>query len=244
MRTHFRSAQFSVFYPQLDVSTVDFAAMSVIGQGKYLPASVLQDQDGGALAMMLSENGNSQVFVTQFSATLQVAFTPDWQVDSQKGERYLLERVPLLLTIVDAIVQRKPIYVGSSVEAELQIQGSDEDIIQVVQRWMGLHSATEETLSDIGFRKSVVENNARYLNTNISNYRDFSRGVPPTPQLRLNNDSAISRGVSVTVDYNSRYAYNAGEKVEVTEESTREMVLGAFQHTVMICGQLEREVTR
>lgn len=219
-----------MFYPYIEVGNIDLRSLSQLVEGKYLPFNHLPEPDGGKMAMALSENGNSQIFITRFSVAISVQYTPDWQKDPGRGKQYLLERVPLVTSIVERISARKPLYVGSSVEAGVTIDGDDPAAISAIQTWSGLPTNAGEFVSDLGIRKSTIEDGTKYLNINVVNYRDFSLGVMPSPQLRLNNDSANSRGITINVDYNNRYAFNVGKSVEVHEESVGELVSGAFRH--------------
>lgn len=238
MGTHFRGAQVALFYPQVDLTHLEIGVLNEISKELYLPANVIQNADGDPLVMLLSQNGNSQIFVTQYSLALQVAFTPDWQPDPQRGEKYLIDRIRMLLAIMTEAVKRNILYSGISIDAAIESHKSDAEIVKAIQHWIGTTSDAELNISDISFKRSIVEDDALYLNIFVGNYRDFSRGVMLSPQLRLDNKSAVARGISVNIDYNNRYSYNIGGNPEITEEYLTDLIRRAFVHTKTACDEI------
>lgn len=239
MPAHFTSAQITVFYPQTDPKQMDLIQANSIVSGKYLPFNFVNDGDSNSLAMAFSENGNSQIFISRFSSTMAVKFTPDWQTDGEKGKDYVLNRIPLIVDIVSSSLKVNPLYVGVVVDTVLPITKDDATITSAIMNWIGGTTIEGETVSDMGFSKSLVESKNNYLNTNVSNYRDFSFNGPPSPQLRMNNAAATQRGISVNIDYNNRYAYNIGKSVDVNEDSIRPFVHGAFKHAENVIQAIE-----
>jgi hypothetical protein len=73
-------------------------------KGIYLAPFVLpvpDEFDPEAVRIVFgSQNGYSQVHISQINISLQVNYSSDWQVDIAKGQAYLIERAATLFDVL------------------------------------------------------------------------------------------------------------------------------------------------
>ncbi len=237
----YTGAQVSIVYHNADVLAFDQNEMTDLVAGKYLPPVRFDGSEGNPIRVMVSENGNSQIFVTASSITLNVIFSPQWQRQLELGQQYVLERLPLLFGVVSSLRDSSLIYAGAVVDVQIVSDLNDPDIARAIEQTYGGRFGSN--LTDLVVKASEVVDGIYYRNVTVQNFRDFVPAPPTPPQIRLKNAAASRRGVGVSVDYNSRYGYNEGKNRPVTLEDVSAMIAAAYSASADMSRRVAERMT-
>jgi hypothetical protein len=155
-----------------------------------------------------SIHGFSQIIVSQISIVLNVSYSPDWQLDIEKGRDYLHKKVLILFDLLE-IIGKGPIayYCGLGTRVQLPSEEPEQDILKRLSD-MYLPNIDISTLNEVQLKLGKMIANKYYSNIVIGNYRswdnvDFGQSIPSFP-----NKNAIERGVEIATDFNDRIRYN------------------------------------
>jgi len=69
-----------------------------------------------------SRHGFSQIVFSQIGLSLNVDYSPDWQLDVSKGRQYLLERAPVLFDLLSILDNIKPFFSGLTTKIRLPVK--------------------------------------------------------------------------------------------------------------------------
>ena len=154
-----------------------------------------------------SRHGFSQIIVSQISITLNVTYSPDWQIDIEKGREYLLQRINVLYEALPLVDINRPYFAGLSTRARLSSTADDKSILKYISQ-LFLKDSHEEKTHDIELKLTSVYAKRFFSNITVRNYRIWKFGEPQQGMLRLAGNEASLRGIEVLGDFNDRYAFN------------------------------------
>lgn len=238
----FLSAQVSIFYHYVDIKSLDLDHITSVARGKYLPPVYMESPGSEALLVLVSENGNSQIIFTSSSVALNVAYSRQWQRDPEQGERYVAERLPLLLDLLARLDGQSIIYAGCSIGCQIPTERDDAAVTDAVGEFIG--TVPEGDVTDLAIKYSETVDQSYYRNVTVNNFRTFVAGPQTPPQIRLKNSTASERGVEVSVEVNSRYAYNEGQSLSVTLPEVMKIVHAAFSEASSISSTIAKEMNK
>lgn len=157
-----------------------------------------------------SKHGFSQIMISQINMTLNVTYSPDWQIDIGKGKEYLKERSSALFSLLDLLDHVPVFFSGLSTRVQLPTNESDISILLHLKNYYKI-PLEDDNLHDIQVKIVNVHNNRFYNNITIQNYRTWeitgsNLGVP-----RLARHEVSKRGIEIIADFNDRYAFNEQE---------------------------------
>lgn len=226
-RRKYISAALSVFYPTFAGVNVDIDQITRIVQGRYFPPAIATEPSGTQIITMLSEHGHSQITVGPDSIALMVTFSTDWEQDGAKGRGYVHDRAGLLLSILGHVTPRpRLLYAGAGFT--LRLQAPEALDCSAVMAHV-LKPGEQVSSQDIGIRFTQQVDDAYYLNSSISTYRQWASNMFSAPFSRLPLGLAAEQGIEISEDFNSRLAFNESRDVAVDEVLLHKLVDEAFQ---------------
>ena len=156
-----------------------------------------------------SQHGFSQIIASQISLVLNVAYSPDWQVDISKGRQYLKERVAILYALFEAMRGEKGAAYFCGLTTRVRLQSSADDSATVGALISRITKNGEGNAThDINLRRTTVVADRFFSNTTIQNYRSWRTEQDVSQIPRLQRDAATERGIEIMGDFNDRYAFN------------------------------------
>lgn len=154
-----------------------------------------------------SRYGFSQIIVSQISVTLNVTYSPDWQIAIEKGREYLLQRINVLYEALPLVSITQPYFVGLTTRARLSSMADDSSILRHISQ-LFLRDSQTENLYDIELKLTSVHDKRFFSNITIHNYRIWQFAEPQQGIVRLSGNKANARGIEFIGDFNDRYAFN------------------------------------
>lgn len=172
-----------------------------------------------------SQHGFSQIIASQMTLTLNVTYSPDWQVDINKGRQYLKERVAILYALFEVMRGERGYAYFCGLTTRFRLQSSTDDAATVealISRI--LKNGDGNATYDINLKRTTVVADRFFSNMTIQNYRTWrvEQNLPQIPRLR--RDAASERGVEVIGDFNDRYAFNEREDYMSTADVADEVI--------------------
>lgn len=172
-----------------------------------------------------SKHGFSQIIVSQVSLTLNVAYSPDWQIDITKGRQYLKERVAVLYSLFDVMRGERlsAYFCGLTTRARLQSNADDAATVGALIKRVA-RNGDGQTTHDINVRRTIIVGDRFFSNTTIQNYRAW-RAEQNTSQIpRLRRDAAFECGIEIVGDFNDRFSFNEREGYISTPDVADEVI--------------------
>lgn len=172
-----------------------------------------------------SQHGFSQIIVSQVALILNVAYSPDWQVDISKGRQYLKERVAILYALFEALRGEKGAAYFCGLTTRVRLQSSVDDAATVGALISRItNNGDGNATHDINLRRTTVVTDRFFSNTTIQNYRSWraEQDVSQIPRLRRN--AATERGIEIVGDFNDRYAFNEQDGYVSTANVVNEVI--------------------
>jgi hypothetical protein len=154
-----------------------------------------------------SIHGFSQIVVSQIGLSLNVTYSPDWQLDVSKGRQYLLERAPVLFDLLSILDNVKPFFSGLTTRVRLPVNADDEAILKHLHKFVS-ETETTANVHDVTVKITTVHNDRFYSNMIVQNYRTWEIEKTSPGLQRLSRQQASERGIEITGDFNDRYAFN------------------------------------
>jgi hypothetical protein len=154
-----------------------------------------------------SRHGFSQIIVSQISITLNVTYSPDWQLGIENGREYLLKRINVLYEALPLVDINRPYFAGLSTRVRLSSTADDRSILKYISQ-LFLKDSHEEKTHDIELKLTSVYNKLFFSNITIRNYRIWKFAEPQQGIIRMAENEASLRGIEVLGDFNDRYAFN------------------------------------
>ncbi len=171
-----------------------------------------------------STHGYSQIIISQISLIFNVVYSPDWQVDISKGERYLLERSKILFDLVNIIPDVQIYFCGLTTRARIPSQVEDEKLLDFLrEKFLKTSTITKEAY-DIQIKITKVIEKEFFSNIVIQNYRTWKIGEPLKELQRFSLNSASERGIEIIGDFNDRYAFNEKDSYYSQKEISEEII--------------------
>ena len=156
-----------------------------------------------------SQHGFSQIIISQISMVLNVAYSPDWQLDIRKGRDYLHQRVSVLFSLLATLDDAKPFFSGLTTHARLVAEDSLGE--QVILRYFAKRyasKAADQDVHDLQIKVTRVHEDQYFDNLTVQNVRVWKIDSQPSDVMRLPAASVIEHGLDIVGDYNDRYAFN------------------------------------
>nr|USU31592.1 hypothetical protein NG677_20085 [Methylobacterium sp. OTU13CASTA1] len=175
------------------------------GQAVIFP---VPDEMDPAVARVLfsSVHGFSQIGISQTAISLIVNYShDDWQLDANRREEYLSERISQLYALVDSLGEVPILFAGIINSYSIKVDCADESILSALQGEFLCDG--DPDLLDLIVKFTHKFDQRFFSNTMIQNYREWG-GEPPNEGIRVPYGTAVSRGVTVTHDFNDRLAFN------------------------------------
>lgn len=179
-------------------------------KGRYFQPQIVpvpDDLDSEVPRMIFgSEHGYSQIIVSQVNLTLNVTFSPDWQVDIKKGKNYLKERVPILFELLALLKDSRPHFCGLTTRVNLPAKTDDSIVLSHLSHKF-LKNENRNNVYDVFFKTTCIIDDKFFCNNQIQNYRLWN--IPEQQEIkRLSRSKAIERGIQIVEDFNDRYIFN------------------------------------
>ncbi len=154
-----------------------------------------------------SSHGFSQIIVSQISMTLNVNYSPDWQIDSSKGRNYLKQRIEALFSLLARIDEIHPSFSGLITRVQLAAKGSEEEFLQYMRDRIRFEFIADQ-LHDVMFKETTVHQGLFFNNLTVQNFRNWRPQQIMSDIPRYPHQAATGKGVEIISDFNDRYAYN------------------------------------
>jgi hypothetical protein len=174
-----------------------------------------------------SRHGFSQIVVSQIGLTLNVTYSPDWQVDVSKGQQYLMERAPVLFALLSILDDVKPFFSGLTTRVHLPTNADDRAILKHLQSLLSAPAPTAY-MHDTVVKVTTVLNDRFYSNMTVQNYRTWKIEKTTSGFQRLSKQRASERGIEITGDFNDRYAFNERADYFSSPNIVNEIIEGGF----------------
>lgn len=173
-----------------------------------------------------SQHGFSQIIASQIALTLNVAYSPDWQVDISKGRQYLKERVAILYELLDAIRGQSGSthFCGLITRVRLQSSADDAATIEGFMRRLLINNDDASAIYDFNLKRTTVVADRFFSNTTIQNYRAWRADKDQAQIPRLPRTAAIERGIELVGDFNDRFAFNENATYLSTFDAASEII--------------------
>jgi hypothetical protein len=190
---------------------------------RYFPAKPLQapDSSAGTTALLFqSQHGHSQILVAPDNLAVQVAYSPDWQTNMAAARDYVVERGELLFDILKLIGDPAPLFCGyiSQVRMPWLGEGSDEALMNALAGEF-VKEPTGADYHDILTRVTRVVDGLYFSNVTVQSYRNWTTIPDAGFTFRLSRRRAAERGIEITVDFNTRYAFNEDKDLKIQRET-------------------------
>lgn len=198
------------------------------GQAVIFP---VPDEMDPSVARILfsSTHGFSQIGISQNAMSLSVNYSDDeWQTGALARNAYLSERISQLFNLAHSLKDAPIQFCGLINIYRLQVEGDDEDIMNSLQD--EFLCSKDPDLQDLIVKYTHKIKGRFFSNTTIQNYRELP-GLPSIDVARVPYGSAVTRGVTITHDFNDRLAFNEDPRYFSSETAGRE-ILGESDATL------------
>lgn len=226
-QTKFVSNSFSLVFPrQLRIRRLANELEDRLAGRYFQPQiiSVPDDLDPEIPRMIFgSEHGFSQIVVSQVNMSLNVTYSPDWQVEVSKGRSYLLERVPILFELLGILDGVEPLFCGLTTQANLPSLAEDEAIVRNVAE-IFLKDEDLRTVHDVQIKTTTLLSERFFSNITVQNYRLWDAMLSQQGVTRFPRADAVERGLQILGDFNDRYAFNEDEDYVSSQEVAGEVI--------------------
>lgn len=210
-QSRFIQNSFSIFFPRQLTIRRQSNDFEDILKGQYFQPQIISvpDEMNPEIPRIIfgSEHGFSQIVISQINISLNVSYSPDWQLDINLGKEYLMEKVPLLFSLVETIGDPEVYFCGLSTKARLASQSDSHSILEHIAR-LFLSNEEQSNSHDLQIKKTVTHDDRFFSTQSVGNYRVWK--IPENPDfiLHLSNNQVIEQGIEIIGDYNDRYGYN------------------------------------
>jgi hypothetical protein len=184
-----------------------------------------------------SEDGFSQIIVSQITLLLNVTYSPDWQLDISKGRQYLFERAPILFELLDILKGEKPYFCGLSTRVHLSTKAEDEEIIEHLEKLFLRNSMKSKY--DFQLKTANVLSQRFFSNMTLQNYRLWKREGLRQGIIRLPQNEASDRGIEISGDFNDRYAFNENMDYYTSRENAETIIAGGLEEIKKMIKKVE-----
>jgi hypothetical protein len=150
-----------------------------------------------------SHHGFSQISISQISATMGVQFSPEWQTSIENRNEYVKERAGILLECLGD-VDIKALFIGFVVRTEITTNLDDKMALKAASKAV---FGDDREVYEFSIKTTTVKDGIFYSLITKEYFREWN--IVMTENIpKLNAAAAFRRGLAVTHDFNSRFAYN------------------------------------
>lgn len=175
-----------------------------------------------------SRSGYSQIFVSQISISLNVTYSPDFQLDPQKRLDYLRQRVPILFTLFELLEDITPYFSGLSTVVHLPSVLDNQRVLAYLAD-VFLKTPPPKGVHDLQIKITNIIEQRFFNNITAENYRIWSPEVLKPGVVQLSQASVKEQGISITSDLNDRYAFNEDGSYRTSRDLTNKIIELAYQ---------------
>lgn len=190
-----------------------------------------------------SEHGFSQIIISQVNIKLNVSYSPDWQVDIDKGRQYLLERVPKLFDLVAILEDSTVNFSGLSTKVRLATQQNDQSILSHIAKKI-LVNQDVSSLHDLQIKQTNVLSDRFFSNIVIGNYRVWTIPDSVTSVPHLHRNQVVERGIEINGDFNDRFAYNEGRQYQTGSIVAQEIIQQGLDEMHRVISEVISDVNK
>ncbi|MBI4745683.1 MAG: hypothetical protein HY786_03855 [Deltaproteobacteria bacterium] len=155
-----------------------------------------------------STHGYSQIIISQMSISLNVRYSPDYQLDIALGQKYLRERIPVLFEIIESFKEIRPFFCGLTTRVDLYAPAAEDDQIIKHLANLFLKEAEFDKMHDLELKVTRIIDDQFFTNMVIKNFREWRLIEPPQEMLRLSQKKSSIKGIQLIGDFNDRYSFN------------------------------------
>jgi len=184
-----------------------------------------------------SQHGYSQIIVSQISIALSVTYSPDWQEDISKGQRYLLDKVSTIFDLLSLLDQVKPCFSGLTTRVNLSSQQNDKQIVKRLTDAF-LRNSEFDDLDEIQVKIARITEARFYSNITIHNYRTWKFEAPPQGPVRYSRGKSVERGIQVIGDFNDRHRFNEDENYYSSLHASEQIINSALMEVAQTVEKL------
>jgi hypothetical protein len=174
-----------------------------------------------------SRHGFSQIVVSRIGLSLNVTYSPDWQLDVSKGRQYLLERAPVLFDLFSILDNIKPFFSGLTTRVRLPVNADDETILRYLYKFVA-EALQAADIHDVTVKIASFYNQMLYSNMTAQYYRTWKMEKATTDLQRLSRQCVSERGIEITGDFNDRYPFNERADYFSSPKIVSELLTGGF----------------
>jgi hypothetical protein len=233
--TRYISNTFSIFFPRQMLIRRKANQFEDLLSNGYSPPQIIpvpDDMDPGVPRLLFtSKHGFSQIVVSQISVSLNVpAYSPDWQTDVPRIKAYLMDRIPVLYSLL-AEVEGKPYYSGLDITVQLATEAEQGDVaLRMAERMF--RQAVDQGIYDFAAKVSSVVADQFFSNVTWQNYRKWpiteSSSIMGGLPVRFPRSLVVERGVEIQCDFNDRYAFNEREAYHTSLDIAEDLINRGF----------------
>jgi hypothetical protein len=169
-----------------------------------------------------SKHGFSQILISQIGMTLNVTYSPEWQIDISKGKNYLDERTLAIYQLHDLLDGLPLLFSGLTSKVRIPMSVTEAEIIGHIQKHF-IHGLKDRNIYDINMKVTKVINENYFSNLTIQNYRSWKlvngNGIPSLPI-----NKADEKGIEIIGDFNDRYSYNEKKEYRSSKETSKSII--------------------
>lgn len=155
--------------------------------------------------ILYSKNGHSQIVFSQISVDFIVNFDNEYVDDLKKTQKYIRERIELIIELLKKININEYLFCGVSYNSHLDI--GDKCPIDYLKSFLR-EDIPQDDLYEISQNIAYVKDDKFFINQQIGTYKEFQgEQVAGSNFFEFSNSNVISEGVSLALDINNRYQY-------------------------------------
>jgi len=155
-----------------------------------------------------STHGYSQIVISQMSISLNVRYSPDYQLNIAMGQKYLRERIPTLFGIIEFFKEIRPFFCGLTTRVNLYAPTAEDDQIIKHLANLFLRKSEFDNIHDVELKITNIIDGQYFNNMVIKNFREWRLIEPPQEMPRLSQKKSSIKGIQIIGDFNDRYSFN------------------------------------
>lgn len=205
-------------------------------KGHYFSAKPFPGAEAPGALTFQSQHGHSQIIVTDTDLVLSVNYSVEWQTNKANARQYMIERAQMLFDVLALVSSSAPYFCGSIFQVRVPWSGGDEELVQNLSSTLLVNRLP--SYHDVVVRITDVVDDTFFCNISTQNYRLWTSSLSIGNTLRLSRYQANERGADVSVDFNSRYAYNEQKPFVPSRENVPIVVAGGLSAAMSMADQL------
>ncbi len=211
-RPRFISNSFSVIFPpRAQIRRLANAIEDIVTKAGYFQPHIIPvpDEFDNEVPRILfgSEHGFSQIVISNTNISLNINYSPDWQLNIELGQKYLSDRIEILFRILSEAINASPIYCGLITKVRLASKADIDTCINILSE-KHLTDQVKTSLREIKIKRTIIEDEKYYYNVTINNYRTWKDEIGKTGIRHLHDNKIIEHGLEITTDFNDRHSFN------------------------------------